>query len=72
MHTNQVRQQQTIRVWTATVVTCLAALGAVLVLDQVAPMFIENSLAGFTVRLALTTLCLLGFIAAHRRIEGAH
>ena len=68
MNRNHLQRHQAIRMWTATFVTCVGALAALLVVDNVAPMFLENSLPGFTVRLALATLCLTGFITAHRRM----
>ncbi len=59
-----------VSLWTAAA-TCVGVSAATLVLAKAPPMFMEISGAGFDGRLALATICLAGFVAAHRGVRKA-
>ncbi len=53
--------------WTRAMATFIVATFVVLGLGTVAPVFMENTLAGMSARSVVAALCLAVFITDHRR-----
>ena len=67
MTRNRPDQSSAVQLWLAAIAVSLTAVSLVLGLGTLAPLFLEESVAGAGVRLVVAAICFAVFITAHRR-----